>query len=79
MYSSTTPDRDPFEFSLRGIRAANSHAFVPAVADVGIDRMRNEPAGRPSDPAPGHPRSAVVREVEAVLARYFAHGVCTAA
>lgn len=79
MNSNTRPDRDPFSFSLRGIRAVNSHAIVPAVADGGIHSSQGaRPACRHA-PAQDDRRSVVARQVEAVLARYFAHGCCTSA
>ena len=78
MNSDTKLRRDPFAFSLRGMGTVNSYAMVPAVADHGINRtwdarLRELPrtAGNGDQPAPTH-------QIEALLARYFAHGCCAA-
>lgn len=79
MKSNTQHDRDPLAFSLRGTRSANSHAMVPVIVDHGINRawdarlMRRRPAASCRD------ESAVTLQIEALLARYFAHGCCDAA
>jgi hypothetical protein len=74
MHSDTKHDRDPFTFSLRGIRVVNSHAVVPAIADNGINRAMD--ARRTHLPAQRCCHSATTRQIEALLARYFAHGCC---
>jgi hypothetical protein len=78
-HSDTKHNRDPFTFSLRGIRVANSHAMVLAIADNGINRAWDARLGRLPRPAPQGGRSAGTQQIEAVLARYFAHGCCAAA
>jgi hypothetical protein len=70
-------DRDPFTFSLRGIRVVNSHAMVPAIAGNGINRATDTRLGRL--PAQRCDQSAMTLQIEALLARYFAHGCCNPA
>lgn len=77
MHSDTKHDRDPFTFSLRGIRVVNSHAVVPAIADNGINRAMDARLKRL--PSQRCCNSATTRQIEALLARYFAHGCCNAA
>lgn len=77
MHSDTKHDRDPFTFSLRGIRVVNSHAVVPAIADDGINRATDARLKRL--PAQRCCHSATTHQIEALLARYFAHGCCNAA
>ena len=79
MDSNFRIDRDPFRFSLRGIAVAGSHTFIPAVADDGINRgwqARFNPS--PESPDQRSPSDAT-RQIETLLARYFAHGCCEAA
>lgn len=78
MHSDTKHDRDPFTFSLRGIRVVSSHALSPAIAGNGINRawdarLRRLPSGPRCD------QSAATHQIEALLARYFAHGCCVPA
>jgi hypothetical protein len=79
MKSNIQHNRDPLTFSLRGARSVNSHAMLPVVADDGINRAwdarlrRRRPAARCCE------ESAPTRQIEALLARYFAHGCCNAA
>lgn len=77
MHSNTQHDRDPFTFSLRGIRVVNSHAIAPAIAGNGINRAADARLRRPATPCCGQPDAT--RQVEALLARYFAHGCCNPA
>ena len=87
MHSNTQHDRDPFTFSLRGIRVVNSHAIAPAIAGNGINRAADARLRRPATPCCGQPdatrkvsKARVDRVgVEALLARYFAHGCCNPA
>jgi hypothetical protein len=79
MKSNIQHNRDPLTFSLLGARSVNSHAMLPVVADDGINRAwdaRLRPR-RPS--ARCCEESATTRQIEALLARYFAHGCCNAA
>lgn len=69
MYAKANPARDRFTFSLGGMAAISSHALAPAVAADEInkawdERLRREPIDQPD----------TAREIEAVLARYFAPG-----
>jgi len=79
MHSDTKHNRDPFTFSLRGIRVANSHAMVPAIADNGINGAWDARLRRLPEPAPRCNGPVTTQQIEAVLARYFAHGCCEAA
>lgn len=79
MHSDTKHDRDPFTFSLRGIRVVNSHAIAPAIAGHGINRSWDARLRRRPAPAPRDDQSPATDQVESLLARYFAHGCCNAA
>ena len=79
MHSDTKHDRDPFTFSLRGIRVVNGHAVAPAIANTGINRTWDARLGRPSTASQRCDQSAATLQIEALLARYFAHGCCSAA
>lgn len=78
MYTDTQHGRDPFEFSLRGSRLAAPCAFVPAIADDGFHRARSGRPGHPRTVARRGRRSGTARQIERLLARYFAHGCCAA-
>ncbi|MEM9207882.1 MAG: hypothetical protein AAGA61_01445 [Pseudomonadota bacterium] len=66
---TANPGRDPFAFSLGGLAATNSFAFVPAIADDNLsrawDRKLSEPAAEKRHP---------ILRFEDMLARYFAPG-----
>jgi len=89
MKSNTKHNRDPLTFSLRGARWVNSHAMLsviaddgamlPVIADDGINRSWEARLRRRPAPAPCCEESAPTRQIEALLARYFAHGCCSAA
>ncbi len=75
MNSDTKLRRDPFAFSLRGIGVVSSHAMVPAVADSGINKAWDARL-RQSSPEHRDGQEQSSRQVEALLARYFAPGCC---
>jgi hypothetical protein len=79
VFPEAKPARDPFTFSLCGMAAVNSHAVVPAVANDGINRARD--ARRNGLPArrPQLGPSSTTRQIETLLARYFAQGCGCAA
>jgi hypothetical protein len=79
MHSDTKRDLDPFTFSLRGIKVVNSHAMAPVIADNGINEAEGALSGHLPAPAPHSEPTAATRQVETLLARYFAHGCCDAA
>jgi len=79
MKSNTQHDRDPLAFSLRGTRSANSHAMVPVIMDHGINKVWDARLRRRRPAAPCGNESALTCQIEALLARYFAHGCCNAA
>ncbi|MCU0977047.1 MAG: hypothetical protein MUC71_12180 [Steroidobacteraceae bacterium] len=79
MHSDTKHDRDPFTFSLRGIRVVNSHAMAPAIAGNGINRAWDARLSRLPLPAVRCNQPAATHQIETLLARYFAHGCCTPA
>lgn len=74
MRSNTKLVRDPFTFSLRGVRAVNSHSPMPVMADNGINRAWDTRLRR----LPRADRAPATRQIETVLARYFAPGCCDA-
>ena len=76
MNTDTKLRRDPFAFSLRGIGVASSHAMVPAVADNGIQKAWDARLRQPPGPKQQGEQPQSTRQVEALLARYFAHGCC---
>lgn len=79
MNSDTKHRRDPFAFSLRGMGTVNSYAMVPAVADHGINRAWDARLWQLPQTAANGDQLALTHQIEALLARYFAHGCCTAA
>ena len=78
MNQDTKQYRDRFAFSLRGMTVVNAHAMVPAIADDGINRVWDARLRRIQGPAPSRSQLATTHQIEALLARYFAHGCCTA-
>jgi len=70
--------RDPFTFSLRGARAANSLTLVPVIPDDRINRAWDARLGRSFHGVPGAVRPPVTHQVETLLARSFAPGCCAA-
>jgi hypothetical protein len=79
MKSNIQHKRDPLKFSLRGARWVNSHAVLPVIADHGINRAWDARLRRRRPSARCCEESAPTRQIEALLARYFAHGCCNAA
>ena len=79
MKSNIQHNRDPLMFSLRGARWVNSHAMLPVIADNGINRAWDARLRPRRASARCCEESAPTRQIEALLARYFAHGCCNAA
>ena len=79
MKSNIQHNRDPLMFSLRGARWVNSHAMLPVIADNGINRAWDARLIPRCASARRCEESAPTRQIEALLARYFAHGCCNAA
>lgn len=71
--------RDPFTFSLRGMSAINPYAVVTAVDRDGINRAWDARLSRREEPASGLEERSTTRQIESLLARYFAPGCCDAA
>ncbi len=69
MSARANPARDSFAFSLGGVAAKNSYAFVPAIADDNLSRVWDRKMSEPPVDRP-HP----VMQFENMLARYFAPG-----
>ena len=69
MSARANPARDSFAFSLGGVAAKNSYAFVPAIADDNLSRAWDRKMSEPPVDRP-HP----VMQFENMLARYFAPG-----
>lgn len=74
MFNSNRRAHDAFRFSLGGMTTKSPFFGTPAFADSLPDRVRE----RRLDQARGD-RSDAAREVEDVLAHYFAPGRCRAA
>lgn len=68
--------RDPFRFSLRGRAAINPYVIAPTVQDDKINHAWDERLREDAAPAeiPEDQPSTTTRELENVLARYFAPG-----
>lgn len=69
MSAKANPPRDAFTFSLGGMAAKNSYAFVPAIADDNLSRAWDRNMSEPKVQKP-HP----ILKFEDMLARYFAPG-----
>ena len=69
MSAKANPPRDSFTFSLGGMAAKNSYAFVPAIADDNLSRAWDRKMSEPTVEKP-HP----ILQFEDMLARYFAPG-----
>ncbi|MBT8090919.1 MAG: hypothetical protein KJO01_11990 [Gammaproteobacteria bacterium] len=74
MFNKAKPARDAFAFSLGGMTAKSSFVIAPAIADDRINKIRDERLGRSQEDQPD-----TAREIENVLAYYFAPGRCRAA
>jgi hypothetical protein len=79
MQSNNQHNRDPLRFGLLGARSVNSHAMLSVIADNGINRAWDARLRRRLPTASCCEESAPTRQIEALLARYFAHGCCSAA
>ncbi|MEL7536461.1 MAG: hypothetical protein AAFZ58_10805 [Pseudomonadota bacterium] len=74
MSAQANPTRDVFAFSLGGLAAKNSYAYVPAIADDALNNnLDRQQAGHRES------RSSAVQAFEDFLARYFATGCRQAA
>ena len=69
MFEKAKPARDAFTFSLGGMTTITSFVAAPAIADDRLNKARDERVGQAQDDQPN-----TAREIEAVLARYFAPG-----
>ena len=74
MLVTARPRRDPFAFSMGGMVAINSYAFIPAIPDDVINKSLDARFTCPSEIEP-ESRSLVLR-LENLLARFFAPGFC---
>ena len=74
MFEKAKPARDAFAFSLGGMAAKSSFVIAPAIADDRINKIRDERLSRDHEDQPD-----TAREIENVLAYYFAPGRCRAA
>ena len=79
MFQKASPARDTFTFSLRGMATVNGYTMMPAVANDGINRAWSARLSRVHGPLESPAPPATVRQLESLLARYFAHGCCGAA
>lgn len=69
MSARANPARDSFAFSLGGMMAKNSFAFVPAIADDNLSRAWDRKLREPEADRPHR-----ILQFEDLLARYFAPG-----
>ena len=69
MIEKAKSGRDAFTFSLGGLRSIASFTAVPVIADDRLNKAWDERLGQPQEDQP-----STVREIEDVLARYFAQG-----
>jgi hypothetical protein len=69
MFEKAKPGRDAFTFSLGGMTTIASFTAAPAIADDRLNKVWDERLRRPHDEQPD-----TAREIEDVLARYFAPG-----
>lgn len=69
MSRNANPARDVFAFSLGGMAAMNSYAFVPAIADDTLNRSWDRRLSSVSQD-----RIPLVWAIEDFLARYYAPG-----
>ena len=69
MSANTNLARDAYAFSLRGVAAINSYAFVPAIADDAINNRLNSEQDRNREDS-----SRIISVIEDFLARYMAPG-----
>ena len=74
MFEKAKPARDAFAFSLGGMAAKSSFAIAPAIADDRLNKVWDERLGRDQEDQPD-----TAREIENLLAYYFAPGRCRAA
>ncbi len=74
MFEKAKPGRDAFTFSLQGITSIAPFTIAAAIADDQLNKVWDERLSRPQEDQPD-----TAREVENVLARYFAPGCCRAA
>ena len=66
--------RDPFRFSLRGRAAINPYVIVPSVADDKINEAWDARLQTPASAEVREDQPSTARELENLLARYFAPG-----
>ncbi len=69
MSAKANPARNVYAFSLRGVAAMNSYAFVPAIADDAINNALDQAR---KDPQQERPRITWI--IEDLLARYLTAG-----
>jgi len=74
MFEKAKPARDAFAFSLGGMTAKSSFVIAPAIADDRLNKVWDERLGRDQEDQPD-----TAREIENLLAYYFAPGRCRAA
>jgi len=66
--------RDPFRFSLRGRAAINPYVIVPTVPDDKINDAWDARLHTPASAEVQEDQPSTARELENLLARYFAPG-----
>lgn len=74
MFEKANKGRDAFAFSLKGMRTVASFTSMPVTADDRLCKAHGERLSRVQEDQPD-----TAREIENVLARYFAPSCCRAA
>jgi len=74
MFEKAKPGRDAFTFSLQGMTTIASFTAAPAIADDHLNKVWDERLSRAQDGQPQEDQPSTAREIEKVLARYFAPG-----
>ena len=74
MFKEGNKNRDAFRFSLGGMMTKNAVVAAPAIADDRLNKAWDERLSRTQVD-----RRDTTRQIEDILARYFAPGRCQAA
>jgi len=74
MFEKAKSRRDAFAFSLKGMTTIAPFTVAPAIAHDQLNNAWDERLSRPQEDQPD-----TAREIEDILARYFAPGRCRAA
>ncbi len=79
MFGKAKSGRDAFTFSLQGMTTIAPFTAAPAIANDRLNKVWDERLSRPKEDQPIENQPITAREIENVLARYFAPGRCQVA